>query len=132
MSEVSKVPTTALLIKDQRACWRCQRCELLYCNTNKGSKGYVCRRCRKWCLWLLHNTAYRVLLLMSEVSKVIVLCIQWPLAPARREGYLSLPSWGFSCSPLVGGGSFVNFLGLVNYKGDCRQEAQAIPNSYIN
>ena len=32
----------------------------------------------------------------------IVLCIQWPLAPARREGYcVSLPSWGFSCSPLV-------------------------------
>ena len=27
-----------------------------------------------------------------------VLCIQWPLAPARREGYLSLPSWGFSSS----------------------------------
>ena len=49
-----------------------------------------------------HNTAYRVLLLMSEVSKFIVLCIQWLLAPARREGYcVSLPSWGFSCSPLV-------------------------------
>ena len=30
-----------------------------------------------------------------------VLCIQWPLTPTRREGYLSLPSWGFSCSPLV-------------------------------
>ena len=55
-------------------------------------KGYVCQRCRKWCLWLLHNTAYRVLLLMSEVFKVIVLCIQWPLAPARREGYLFEPS----------------------------------------
>ena len=96
MSEVSKVPNTVLLIKDQRACQRCRRCETLYCNTNKGSKGYVCRRCRKWCLWLLHNTAYRVLLLMSEVLKVIVLCIQWSLTPARREGYLSLLSWGFS------------------------------------
>ena len=31
-----------------------------------------------------------------------VLCIQWPLAPARREGYcVSLPSLGFSSSPLV-------------------------------
>ena len=31
-----------------------------------------------------------------------VLCIQWPLVPARREGYcVSLPSWGFSCAPLV-------------------------------
>ena len=63
------------------------------------------------------------MLLMSKESKVVfvaltqhcmqsnathvervesVLCIQWPLAPARREGYcVSLPSWGFSCSPLV-------------------------------
>ena len=31
-----------------------------------------------------------------------VLCIQWPLVPARREGFcMSLPSWGFSSSPLV-------------------------------
>ena len=33
------------------------------------------------------------------------LCIKWPLALARREGYLllylkSLPSWGFNCSPV--------------------------------
>ena len=64
-------------------------------------------------------------LFMSEVSKVVfvaftqhciqsnvthlthvggvkgVLCIQWPLTPTRREGYFSLPSWGFSCSPPV-------------------------------
>ena len=99
MSEVLKVPNTVLLIKDQRACQRCRRCETLYSNTNKGSKGYVCRRCRKWCLWLLHNTANRVLLLISEVSKVIVLCIQWPLAPARGEGYcVSLFSWGLDLS----------------------------------
>ena len=48
---------------------RCQRCETLYCTTNKGSKT-VCRRCRKWCLWLLHYSIYRVILLMSEVLKV--------------------------------------------------------------
>ena len=30
-----------------------------------------------------------------------VLCIQWPLTPARRVGSLSLPSWGFSSSPPV-------------------------------
>ena len=30
-----------------------------------------------------------------------VLCIQWSLTPARREGYLSLLSCGFSCSPPV-------------------------------
>ena len=34
-----------------------------------------------------------------------LLCIKWPLTPAQREGYLllyfkSLPSWGFSCSPV--------------------------------
>ena len=29
----------------------------------------------------------------------------------------------------VQGGSFVNFLGLDNYKGDCRQDTQPIPNS---
>ena len=29
----------------------------------------------------------------------------------------------------VRGGSFFKFLGLVNYKGDCRQDAQPIPNS---
>ena len=40
---------------------------------------------------------------VTHVERVeSVLCIQWPLAPARREGYcVSLPSWGFSCSPLV-------------------------------
>ena len=30
-------------------------------------KCYVCQR---WCLWLLHNTVYRVMLLMSKVSRV--------------------------------------------------------------
>ena len=39
----------------------------------------------------------------SYVERVkSVLCIQWPLVPARREGYcVSFPSWGISCSPLV-------------------------------
>ena len=36
-----------------------------------------------------------------------LLCIKWPLTPAKKEGYLkSLPFCGFSCSP-VQGGSFV-------------------------
>ena len=30
-----------------------------------------------------------------------VLCIKWPLTSAKREGYLSLPSWGFSYQPPV-------------------------------
>ena len=33
-----------------------------------------------------------------------LLCIKWPLTPAKREGYLkSHPSCGFSCSPVQGG-----------------------------
>ena len=132
MSEVLKVPNTVLLIKDQRACQRCQRCKTLYCNINKGSKGYVCRKCQKWYLWLLHNTAYRVLLLMSEVLKVIVLSIQWPLTHARRKGYLFEPSvlgvWQFTTSQSKEA-ALLTFLDLSNYKGDCRQDAQPIPNS---
>ena len=71
-------------------------------------KGYVCQRCQKWYLWLLHNTAYGLLLLMSEVSKVY--CILYTVASHPcQEGRLfvtvqylkSLLSWGFSGSPPV-------------------------------
>ena len=64
---------------------------------------YWSRKSWKWCLQLLRNTAYRVTQFVTHVKRVeSVLCIQWPLAPARREGYcVSLLSWGFSCSPLV-------------------------------
>ena len=63
-----------------------------------------------------------------------LLCIQWPLAPAGGKaivrafhlGGLAVHHWS------VRGGSFVKFLELVNYKGDCRQDVQPIPNSYIN
>ena len=47
----------------------------------QGFKCYVCGRCRRLCLQLLRNTAYRVLLLISLMSKmpnIIVLCIQGP------------------------------------------------------
>ena len=65
---------------------------------------YVCRHCRHWCLWLLHNTVYRVM----RCENCTLLCIKWLLTPAKREGYLkSLPSCGFSCSP-VQGGNFIN------------------------
>ena len=61
------------------------------------------KRVESGVLRLLHNTAYRVTQFVTHVERVeSVLCIQWPLAHARREGYcVSLPSWGFSCSPLV-------------------------------
>ena len=95
---------------------------------------------QKWCLWLLHNTVYRVmlliLLLMSKGSKVYntMYCTLYtvPLTPPRwKVIYLK----AFCLVGLavyhqsVRGGSFVNFLGLVNYKGDCRQDPQPIPNS---
>ena len=37
-----------------------------------------------WCLWLLHNTVYRVM----RYENSTLLGINWYLAPARREGYL--------------------------------------------
>ena len=64
-----------------------------------------------------------------EVWKLYSTLYKAPLAPPRGKttvGLLCLPSSGFSCSP-VWGGSFVNFLGLVNYKGDWVQDAQPIP-----
>ena len=39
-----------------------------------------------------------------------------PCQEGRLLYCVSLPSWGFSCSP-VRGGSFVNFLGLVKLQG---------------
>ena len=69
----------------------------------------------------------------AEYYGVWKLCIKWPLAPAKREGYLFV--WkafclgGLAVHQSVWGGSFVKFLGLVNYKGDCRQDTQPIPNS---
>ena len=69
------------------------------------------------------------MLLMLEVSKVY----------SVYSGLSSLPEgkaiWAFCLGGLavhhqsVQGGSFVKFLGLVNYKGDCRQDTQSIPNS---
>ena len=72
------------------------------------------------------------LLLMPKVSKMSNIYSVY-------SGILPLPGgkaiWAFRLGDLavhhqsVGGGCFVNFLGLVNYKGDCRQDAQPIPNS---
>ena len=48
---------------------------------------YSSQKSRKWCLWLLSNTACRVTQFVTHVERVeSVLYIQWPLAPARREG----------------------------------------------
>ena len=48
----------------------------------------------------LHTELLNLLLMLKGLKVYSV--IQWPLTPARREGYcVSIPSWGFSCSPLV-------------------------------
>ena len=118
-----KVPNTELLIKDQRACPRCWRCVTLCCIMNNWSKAmyftgvesgvcgfyttlhaeyyYSCLRCQR---------------LLYSVYSGLLPC---------QEGRLFI--WAFCLGGLVvhhqsvQGGSFVNFLGLVNYKGDCSQ-----------
>ena len=44
----------------------------------------VCQHCQYWCLWLLHNTVYRVM----KCKNSTVLCIKWPLAPPMGKGIL--------------------------------------------
>ena len=70
----------------------------------------VCRHCRykdqskqamhlMLCLSTLSTLVF--VALTQHLMQVWKLCIKWPLTPARREGYcVSLPSWGFSCSPV--------------------------------
>ena len=117
----------------------------------KGSKQCYCVLCMLCCLSILstwrskhvmHWIVYAMLFVDTVSIKTLVfvaliqhyihvwkLCIKWPLTPPRgKDSVLCLPSCGFSCSP-VRGGSFFNFHGLVNYKGDFRQDAQPVPNS---
>ena len=61
---------------------------------------FKCYVCRRWCLWLLHNTAYRVLLLISLNTMYSVYRASHPCQEGRLQ-YLSLLSWGFSGSPPV-------------------------------
>ena len=67
------------------------------------------------------------LLLMSKVYSVYSGLSPLPggkaIVWAFHLGGLAVHHWS------VRGGSFIKFLGLVNYKGDCRQDAQPIPNS---
>ena len=72
---------------------------------------YLCQRCQR--------------LLCSVYSGLSPL-------PGGKAIYLSLPPWGFSGSPPVSLRRqlcFIMFWYLSNYKGDCRQDTQAIPNS---
>ena len=66
----------------------------------------------------------------AEYYEVWKLCIKWPLAPARREGYCIV--WAFCLGGLaahqsVWGGSFVNFLGLVKLQGWLQARCTANP-----
>ena len=49
-------------------------------------------------------------------------CEKWSLALAKRKVYLG----GLAVYQSVPGDSFVSFLGLVNYKGDCRHSQSPI------
>ena len=70
---------------------------------------------------------------MSEMSEILY-CTLHTVAPcpSKGEGYLDLfePSTLFSGSlPVSPRRQLFKFLGLDNYKGHCRQDAQPIPNS---
>ena len=95
---------------------------------------YSSRKSQKWCLRLLRNTVYRVMLLILLMSKgskwgvKTLLCMQ---------GLLPLPGgkaiWAFHLGGLavhhhsVWGGSFVNFLGLVKLQGWLQARPTANP-----
>ena len=57
-----------------------------------------------------------------------------PCQEGRLLYCVSLLSWGFSCSPVSQSkeAALLTFLDLSNYKGDCRQDTQPIPNSCSN
>ena len=66
----------------------------------------------------------------AEYYEVWKLCIKWPLPRGKAICiWKAFHLGGLAIHQSVQGGSFVNFLGLVNYKGDCRQDAQPVPNS---
>ena len=100
----------------------------------QGFKCYVCQRRQRWCLRLLRNTAYRVLLLislMSKMSKILLYSVYRAPCPSREKAiYLSLAPCGFSGSPPCSPRRQLclkMFWDLSNYKGDCRQDAQQSP-----
>ena len=68
--------------------------------------------------------------LTQHLMQVWKLCIKWPLTPAKREGYcVSLPSWGFSCSPVSQSeeAALLTFLGLVKLQGWLQARCTANP-----
>ena len=102
-------------------------------------KCYVCQRHRRWCLRLLHNTAYRVLLLISLMSKVLKMSntmysVYSGLSPLPGGKAICYSIWkAFYLGGLavhhqsVRGGSFVNFLGLIKLQGWLQARCTANP-----
>ena len=103
---ISKVSNTVVWTKDQR----------------------LCQTCQKWCLWLLCNTVYRVMVLRLEVSKEHYTLYTEPLAPPRGK------VTAFCLVGLVVQHSeetaLLTFWELSNYKGSCRQNAWHTINSW--
>ena len=52
-------------------------------------KCYVCRRGRRWYLWILHNTVCRVQISCRRCQRYSVLCIQWSLALPGGKAHCS-------------------------------------------
>ena len=72
------------------------------------------------CLLTLSIHTLVFVALTQHLMQVWKLCIKWPLAPTKREGYcivLAFRLWGLAVHQSVRGGSFVNFLGLVKLQG---------------
>ena len=116
-------------VKDTLYRFKCIKCYVMLC-MSKTSK-MVFAAFMQHCIQSNVNHVTGVKGVQGVKRLCNVLCIQRPLAPPRGKVI-------WKAFHLVGlvvhhqsvqGGSFINFLGLVNYKGDCRQEAQPIPNS---
>ena len=79
-----------------------------------------CRRGQRWCLWLLRKCI--------QTHSVLHTCP----SPLQERRFLSPLSCGFSSSPPSSPRMqlcFKMFWDLSHYKGNCRQDAQPIPNS---
>ena len=77
---------------------------------------YVCCICQHWCLKILHNTVYSVL------------CIQGLLPLQEERLVVAIYPVGLVVHQSEEAASFyAKFLGLVNYKGNCRQDIEPIP-----
>ena len=134
MSDVSKVPNTVLLIKDQRAYRRCSGCVTLYCTMNNWSKAMYVGGVKSGVCGFYTTLHTKYCYSCRRCQRCIVLCIKWPLTPARRKGYLLQYSiWKAFClgglvvhHQSIWGGSFVNFLGLVKLQGWLQQDIQPI------